>query len=209
MSDLTRILLVDSNPKYLKEVLSLYGYNVTSANNASDAIKLLKSDSCFDLMITDMFLSDADGLEILKKVKDNPKCENMGIIILTSVDDDKKIISSLKLGADDYIVKPVVLPVFLARIEAVLRRIVKHKNILSDANVTINQADYFNSLTKREKDVLLLVTRGESNKSVAQKLVLSEITVKSHLNSIFKKLHVANRTQAVLLAMQMNFLKTK
>ncbi len=209
MSDLTKILLVDNNPKYLEQVLPLYGYNVTTVNKACDAFNLLNSEENYDLMITDMFLSDADGLEILKKVKSNRKFQNMGIIVLTSLDDDKKIISSLKLGADDYIVKPVVLPVFLARIEAVLRRINKQKNLLSNTNVTINQADYFNSLTKREKDVLLLVTRGESNKSVAKKLVLSEITVKSHLNSIFKKLHVANRTQAVLLAMRTNFAKTK
>ena len=68
-----------------------------------------------------------------------------------------------------------------------------------------NNQKYF--LTKREKDVLLLVTKGESNKSIAEKLVLSEITVKSHLNSIFKKLNVTNRTQAVLLAMQMNLVE--
>ena len=60
---------------------------------------------------------------------------------------------------------------------------------------------------KREEDVLLLVTQGESNKSIADKLVLSEVTVKSHLNSIFKKLNVTNRTQAVLVAMQMNLVE--
>ena len=59
-------------------------------------------------------------------------------------------------------------------------------------------------MTRREKDVLLLVTQGANNKSIADKLVLSEVTVKSHLNSIFKKLNVTNRTQLVLLTMQMN-----
>ena len=56
---------------------------------------------------------------------------------------------------------------------------------------------------------LLLVTQGENNKSIADKLVLSEVTVKSHLSSIFKKLNVTNRTQLVLLAMHVNLLEEK
>lgn len=117
------------------------------------------------------------------------------------------MVAGLKIGADDYIVKPFVLPNLLARIEAVLRRANRGKNLTSSINVTIGQVDKFNSLTKREKDVLLLVTQGESNKSIAEKLVVSQITVKSHLNSIFRKLNVTNRTQAVLIAMQMNLVE--
>ena len=117
------------------------------------------------------------------------------------------MISGLKIGADDYIVKPFILPNLLARIEAVLRRSNRQNNKTTDTNVTIGQINNFNSLTKREKDVLLLVTQGESNKSIAEKLVLSEVTVKSHLNSIFKKLNVTNRTQAVLVSMQMNLVE--
>ena len=127
--------------------------------------------------------------------------------MLTAVNEDQKMISGLKIGADDYIVKPFILPNLLARIEAVLRRSNRQNNKTTDTNVTIGQINNFNSLTKREKDVLLLVTQGESNKSIAEKLVLSEVTVKSHLNSIFKKLNVTNRTQAVLVSMQMNLVE--
>ena len=127
--------------------------------------------------------------------------------MLTAVNEDQKMVTGLKIGADDYIVKPFVLPNLLARIEAVLRRSKNTQNIGKKSNVTINQINQFNSLTRREKDVLLLVTQGENNKSIAEKLVVSEITVKSHLNNIFKKLNVSNRTQAVLLAMQMNLVE--
>ena len=68
-------------------------------------------------------------------------------------------------------------------------------------------AKYYAMSEEYEKDVLLLVTQGESNKSIAEKLVLSEVTVKSHLCNIFKKLNVTNRTQAVLIAMQMNLVE--
>ena len=127
--------------------------------------------------------------------------------MLTAVNEDQKMVTGLKIGADDYIVKPFVLPNLLARIEAVLRRSRTIQNKSQKSNVTINQINQFNSLTRREKDVLLLVTQGENNKSIAEKLVVSEITVKSHLNNIFKKLNVSNRTQAVLLAMQMNLVE--
>ena len=59
-------------------------------------------------------------------------------------------------------------------------------------------------LTQREKDVLLLVKKGYTNKEIADELFVTEFTVKSHVSNIFKKLHVPNRTRAILTAMQMN-----
>ena len=129
--------------------------------------------------------------------------------MVTAVNEERKMISGLKIGADDYIVKPFILPNLLARIEAVLRRSRRSFKIPAQNNVTINKNNQFNSLTRREKDVLLLVTQGENNKSIADKLVLSEVTVKTHLSSIFKKLNVTNRTQLVLLAMHVNLLEEK
>lgn len=61
------------------------------------------------------------------------------------------MISGLKIGADDYIIKPFILPNLLARIEAVLRRTKRQSDNIQTDNVTISQADNFNSLTKREK----------------------------------------------------------
>ena len=124
--------------------------------------------------------------------------------MVTAVNEDQKMISGLKTGADDYIIKPFILPNLLARMEAVMRRAKRTSPQQSKNNVTISQINQFKTLTRREKDVLLLVTQGANNKSIADKLVLSEVTVKSHLNSIFKKLNVTNRTQLVLLTMQMN-----
>ena len=61
-------------------------------------------------------------------------------------------------------------------------------------------------LTEREKEVLTLVAKGQSNQEIADKLYVRDVTVKTHLNTIFKKLKVKSRTQAVLLAIQMNIL---
>lgn len=207
MSDLAKILLVDDNPKYLADVLPFYGYDLKYVSDGVQALSVLDSGEFFDIVLLDVMMPNMNGWDTLKTIRKNSKTKDIPVIMLTAVNEDQKMISGLKIGADDYIVKPFILPNLLARIEAVLRRANRNKQVLKPENVTINQADNFNSLTKREKDVLLLVTQGESNKSIADKLVLSEVTVKSHLNSIFKKLNVTNRTQAVLVAMQMNLVE--
>lgn len=207
MAELTKILLVDDNPKFLEDVLPFYGYEVKCAHNGVECLEILNSDELFDLVLLDIMMPKMDGWETLKNIRKTPICKDIPVIMLTAVNEDQKMVTGLKIGADDYIVKPFVLPNLLARIEAVLRRSKTLQNKSQKSNVTINQINQFNSLTRREKDVLLLVTQGENNKSIAEKLVVSEITVKSHLNNIFKKLNVSNRTQAVLLAMQMNLVE--
>ncbi|RAI14487.1 MAG: DNA-binding response regulator [Candidatus Melainabacteria bacterium] len=207
MAELTKILLVDDNPKFLEDVLPFYGYEVKCAHNGVECLDILNSDELFDLVLLDIMMPKMDGWETLKNIRKTPICKDIPVIMLTAVNEDQKMVTGLKIGADDYIVKPFVLPNLLARIEAVLRRSRTIQNKSQKSNVTINQINQFNSLTRREKDVLLLVTQGENNKSIAEKLVVSEITVKSHLNNIFKKLNVSNRTQAVLLAMQMNLVE--
>lgn len=207
MAELTKILLVDDNPKFLEDVLPFYGYEVKCAHDGFECLEILNSDELFDLVLLDIMMPKMDGWETLKNIRKTPICKDIPVIMLTAVNEDQKMVTGLKIGADDYIVKPFVLPNLLARIEAVLRRSRTIQNKSQKSNVTINQINQFNSLTRREKDVLLLVTQGENNKSIAEKLVVSEITVKSHLNNIFKKLNVSNRTQAVLLAMQMNLVE--
>ena len=124
------------------------------------------------------------------------------VIMLTSVSDANKQISGLKFGADDYIVKPFVLPNLLARIEALLRRSTWNKETKQANALSFVNGEDISPLTSREKEILTLVAKGETNSQIAEKLFVREVTVKTHLNSIFRKLKVANRVQAVLLAQQ-------
>ncbi len=200
MSELTKVLLVDDNSKYLKDALPFYGYQVTTACDGIQALKLLSSkNNKFDIVLLDVMMPNMDGWQTLKAVRSNQYTKHLPVIMLTAVNDDTKMVAGLKIGADDYVVKPFILPNLLARMEAVLRRSNIERQKRTDLSV---ETVSLSSLTAKEKEVLEMAAKGASNKQIAEKLFVKEVTVKTHLNSIFKKLKVANRTQAVLLALQ-------
>ncbi len=207
MGGVASILVVDDNPKYLADALPMYGYDVTVAEDGLEALKLLtEKEETFDLILLDVMMPNMDGWDTLKAIRANKKLKYMPVIMITAVSEDQKVVSGLKIGADDYIVKPFILPNLLARIEAVLRRCEWQKEAAPKQEKTLNKDVNIDALTPKEKEVLALVAKGASNQEIADKLYVRDVTVKTHLNSIFKKLKVTNRTQAVLLAMQMNLI---
>lgn len=202
MSSLARILIIDDNAKLISDSLPMYGYEVVVAHDGLLALKILDEDANFDLILLDVVMPNLDGWETLKAIRNNKKTEKIPIIMLTSITDANKQISGLRFGADDYIVKPFVLPNLLARIEALLRRSVWNKETRHTAVLPFVKEEKISPLTAREKEILTLVAKGNSNSKIAQKLFVREVTVKTHLNSIYRKLNVDNRVQAVLLAQQ-------
>lgn len=208
MPQVANILLVDDNPQYLKNALPLYGYNVRTAIDGIQALDILTSENeNFDLILLDVMMPNMNGWEVLKAVRKHEKTKYIPVIMITALNEDQTMIAGLKTGADDYISKPFVLPNLLARIEAVIRRSNWNKQPVKNASLPFKSDAPLQTLTAREKEVLTLAAKGANNKDIAEKLVLREVTVKSHLNSIFKKLNVTSRTQAVLLALQMELIK--
>lgn len=189
------VLLVDDNSKYLKDALPFYGYEVETACDGIQALKALEK-KVFDIVLLDVMMPNMDGWQTLKAIRSNEDTKHLPVIMLTAVNEDQKMVSGLKNGADDYITKPFILPNLLARMEAVLRRSTRQAEPSVKKNISLTP------LTAKEKEVLELVSQGFSNKEIADKMYVREVTVKTHLNSIFKKLKVTNRTQAVLLAKQ-------
>ena len=207
MDGIASILVVDDNPKYLAEALPMYGYEVTVANDGLEALKILdQKEGAFDLILLDVMMPNMDGWDTLKAIRSNKKIKYIPVIMITAVSEDQKVVSGLRIGADDDIVKPFILPNLLARIEAVLRRCQWQKEAAPKQEAVLNKNVNIDALTPKEKEVLALVAKGASNQEIADQLYVRDVTVKTHLNSIFKKLKVTNRTQAVLLAMQMNLI---
>ena len=207
MDGIASILVVDDNPKFLFFSLPMYGYDITIAEDGIEALKILSDEKKhFDLVLLDVMMPNMDGWDTLKAIRKNAKTQYIPVIMITAVSEDQKVVSGLKIGADDYIVKPFILPNLLARIEAVLRRSKWQAEAVSKTEKKINKDVNIEALTPKEKEVLSLVAKGASNQEIADKLCVQDVTVKTHLNSIFKKLKVSNRTQAVLLALEINLI---
>ena len=210
MSQIARILIVDDNPKYLQDALPMYGYEVSVATDGVQALKILSKTNLnktpFELILLDVMMPNMNGWDTLKSIRNNEKTKHIPIIMLTAINEEQKMVSGLKIGADDYIVKPFVLPNLLARIEAVLRRSLWQKKEAKATDLAFGSDEPVEPLTLREIEVLALVAQGANNQTIADKLFVKQVTVKTHLNSIFKKLKVTSRTQAILLAMQMNLI---
>ncbi|MCR5265003.1 MAG: response regulator transcription factor [Cyanobacteria bacterium RUI128] len=205
MEEFAKILIVDDNPKYLSEALPLYGYTVEVVTNGVDALKKLEeNNNNIDLVLLDVMMPQMDGWDTLKAIKTNENTKYLPVIMVTAVNEEHKIVSGLKYGADDYVVKPFILPNLLARIEAVLRRSKWQEERNSKKDVAFEPKGDVEPLTEREREVLTLVAEGKTNQEIAEKLFVRDVTVKTHLSAIFKKLKVKSRTQAVLLAIQMN-----
>ena len=207
MVAIAKILVIDDNPKFLADALPLYGYEVDVATDGMQGVKKLTSGQDeYDMILLDVMMPNMDGWETLKAIRSTKSFENIPIIMITALNEEQKEISGLKFGADDYIVKPFVLPNLLARIEALLRRSTWQKEKTNVELKYVKDGD-IEPLTLREKEILKMVSQGAGNGDISKKLVVREVTVKTHLNRIFKKLKVKNRTQAVLLAMQMRLLE--
>jgi two-component system phosphate regulon response regulator PhoB len=119
-----RILVVEDEQDILELVrynLARENYQVFCAASGEEALKISASES-LDVIILDLMLPGMDGLEVTRRLKNNPKTQNIFIVMLTAKGSEADIVTGLELGADDYITKPFSPRVLLARIKAVLRR---------------------------------------------------------------------------------------
>ncbi len=177
---------------------------VGEASSGIEAVQFVKQ-LLPDVVIMDLVMPEIDGVEATRRVKAiSPSTQ---VIVLTSFADDDKVFPAIKAGAISYLLKDVS-PLDLARAvraakrgEAVLHPEVAAKLMqeFSTPRAPENEAE---SLTEREMDVLRLIARGHSNREIAEALIISEKTVKTHVSNILSKLHLADRTQAAIYALR-------
>jgi NarL family two-component system response regulator LiaR len=158
-----------------------------------------------DVVLMDLVMPGIDGVETTRRVK--TVSPSSRIIVLTSFADDDKVFPAIKAGAISYLLKDVQ-PEELARAiraaqrgEAVLHSEVAAK-LMQEFSAPRPADDPVEQLTEREMDVLRLIAKGKSNKEIADTLIISEKTVKTHVSNILSKLHLADRTQAAIYALR-------
>ncbi|HUZ17755.1 MAG TPA: response regulator transcription factor [Spirochaetia bacterium] len=120
-----KILIVDDEPDILELLsfnISKEGYSVVTALTGEEALNEVKADMP-DLVLLDLMLPGSDGLEVCRRLKQNPKTQGIPIVMVTAKGEDSDIVAGLEVGADDYITKPFSPKIVVARVRAVLRRV--------------------------------------------------------------------------------------
>lgn len=214
----SRVLLIDDNADHLrgvKELITLESsYEViattTSANIGINLAKKYRPD----IILMDVNMPEKDGLQALQDIE---KLDlGIKVICLSGYDDADLIFRAMKLGAKGYVLKTMAS----AQLIYAMDEVANGKIYLPTA-LTSRFFEYFQRsfkeeaasaeenlltyLTAREEEVLDLLTQGNNYKGIASKLFISETTVKTHVNNIFQKLQVNDRTQAVLYALNNGF----
>lgn len=188
------------------------------AANGSEAVRKI-TEILPDVVLMDITLPGMDGVAATRLIrKQNPGVQ---VIMLTIADDPKEVIPAIKAGALGYLLKDESPEQLFKAIRAVARG----EALLSSRIATIllhefqefyhrEETSYglngkvYDHLTDREIEVLSWVADGLANKEIAHKLAISERTVKNHISNIFQKLHVNDRTQAVVIALKQHLIGT-
>ena len=195
----------------LKSLLELDGdiQVIEEAVDGEDCLEKLKTCKP-DVLLLDINMPKKNGLEVLQCInKSNLKVK---VLVLTVHNEVEYLIKAVDIGVDGYILKDSES----AELKKAIFAITKGENYIQpDLIPALNSKmieknsdkDKIDSLTKREFEVLKLLAVGMYNKEIAEKLNISERTVKNHVSNIFKKLKVTDRTQAAVFTIRNNLIK--
>jgi NarL family two-component system response regulator LiaR len=193
--------------------MCVVGEAATGREALEQARKLMPDVILMDIKMPDSSGSGQalDGIEATRIL--HREMPHVGIIFCTVFDDDEFVFAGLKAGGSGYIVKDDDPETMLRAIRAVahgeslLGPTIAQKVMRQFSALPGEQTPLMDDLTPREMEVLKLIADGLPNKEIAEVLVLSEKTVKNHINNIFSKLHVYDRSQAMLYAIRKGLVK--
>ena len=211
MGDPIRVILADDHAvvrKGIREFLEEAGdvEVVAEADDGAQALRLIEAHQP-DVAVLDIRMPTMTGVEAARQVKD--RFPQVRVLILTAYDDDPYVFALLQAGADGYVLKTASGDELVRAVRTVHRG----ESALSPeiATKVVRQAvsgrpegaaDQIETLTERELDVLRLAARGLTNRAIGHELGISHRTVQGHLQSVYGKLDVNSRTEAVTEALR-------
>ena len=217
-----KVIVVDDKYEHASGVRELVNLEndyevIANAGNANVAISLIKKYQP-DIVLMDINMPEVDGICAITEIqKLNLKTR---IIVLTAYDDADLIYRAMKVGACGYVLKTMVSAQLIKALDEVSMGKIYLPNVLCSKffeyfqdfekngaanNAQEDEENLLHYLTNREEEVLSLLLEGATYKDVARDLFISETTVKTHVNNIFQKLQVKEKTQAVLYAINKGF----
>ncbi|NKQ34259.1 MAG: response regulator transcription factor [Chloroflexi bacterium] len=177
---------------------------VGEADNGVDTIEQVLTLKP-DVILLDLQMPQKSGLEAITAIKE--ALPDARILVVTSFADDDNVFPAIKAGALGYLLKDSSPEELLHAIRDVyngrssLHPIIAHK-LIQELNKPSPLPPTADPLTERELDILRYIAQGLTNQEIADRLVVSERTVRTHVSHILSKLHLANRTQAALYALR-------
>lgn len=166
-----------------------------------------------DVVLMDIKMPDLDGVSAARAL--HREMPHVGIIFVTSFEENEYVFKGLQAGGRGYILKDADLATMLRAVRAVahgeslLGPTIAQKVMSQFIDLAQSRTPMLDALTPRELEVLTLVAEGQGNKEIAAGLAISEKTVKNHVSNIFSKLHVYDRTQAMLYAIRTGLVKVE
>jgi DNA-binding NarL/FixJ family response regulator len=199
--DPIRILIVDDHPLLREGIISLVGKQadmrvVGEASNGKEAFQFFKQCTP-DVTLMDLRMPEVDGIDVMTAILG--EFPDAKFIVLTTFSGDAQVLRALKAGARGYLLKDTLRKELLEAIRTVHAG---RKRIPAEIAAQVAEHASDDVLTRREIEVLRLIASGNPNKLVADKLSVSEDTIKMHVKSILSKLGANDRTHAVTIALK-------
>ncbi len=210
-----RVAVAEDHPLYRDGLVRALGSAprrvqvVGEARDGSEALVLVER-TMPDVILMDIKMLGMNGIEATRHIK--KEWPQVHVIALSAYDDEDYIYEIIKAGAEGYLLKDAESATILGGIEAVMRGdTLIHPNVARKMlrqfaelaqNASRRTEDLYDGLTDRELEVLQLIARGSTNREAAAQLVISERTVDNHVRSIYRKLNIVDRSQAVLYAVR-------
>lgn len=209
-----KVLIADDHPVVREGLSAMLGKEqdiqvVGEAENGVEAVNKAKKLQP-DIILMDLRMPELDGVEAMCQIRaENP---DIKFIVLTTYDNDEYIFKGIEAGARAYLLKDAPREELFKAIRAVYRgesliQPAVAGKVLDRFAKLSREAQIPEALSERELEVLKLMAKGAANKEIATKLFISESTVKTHIQSIFQKLEVGDRTEAVTKALQKGIIR--
>ncbi|MGH8905155.1 MAG: response regulator [Egibacteraceae bacterium] len=190
---------------------------VGEAGNGAEAIEFAR-DTQPDVILMDVRMPGVDGVEATRRIRAEAGEDTPRILFLTTFDLDEYVYAGLRAGGSGFLLKDTLAPDLLSAIRVVaageavvgptVTRRLLERFVGADPDPTQHDPRVLDVLTDREREVLTLVARGLSNAEIAERLYLSNGTIKTHVSRILSKLGLRDRVQAVVLAYDTGLART-
>jgi DNA-binding NarL/FixJ family response regulator len=221
-----KVMLVDDQPLFaqsLKTFLENYATDIMViglAENGSKAVELAldlaKSSGAPDVVLMDVHMPIMNGVEATKRLRSY--LPNTKIIMLSTYDEDEYVRDALKEGASGYLLKDISPTELIAAIRALRGGVMQISpqiaaklvhQLYDEARPKVESIskkfEWFNTLTKREREIFTLIATGLDNEGIAKKLNIAEQTVRNHVSIIYSKLGVKDRFEIIQLANEIRY----